>query len=81
MYNITKESEFSLEDMGAKPKQALFYLLPDQKTTYYPIVSLLVAQQYEQLVTYAKTRGNRLPNRVNFILDEFGNFTAIPDIQ
>ena len=81
MYNVTKESEFSLEDMGAKPKQALFYLLPDQKTTYYPIVSLLVAQQYEQLVTYAKTRGNRLPNRVNFILDEFGNFTAIPDIQ
>ena len=81
MYNITKESEFSFEDMGAKPKQALFYLLPDQKTTYYPIVSLLVAQQYEQLVTYAKTRGNRLPNRMNFILDEFGNFTAIPDIQ
>lgn len=81
MYNVTKESEFSLEDMGDKPKQALFYLLPDQKTTYYPIVSLLVAQQYEQLVTYAKTRGNRLPNRVNFILDEFGNFTAIPDIQ
>ena len=36
MYNVTKESEFSLEDMGAKPKQALFYLLPDQKTTYYP---------------------------------------------
>ena len=81
MYNITKESEFSFEDMVAKPKQALFYLLPDQKTTYYPIVSLLVAQQYEQLVTYAKTQGNRLPNRVNFILDEFGNFTAIPDIQ
>ena len=56
---MTKESEFSLADVGAKPKQALFFILPDQKTTYYPIVTLLVSQQYELLVTYAKKCGNR----------------------
>lgn len=81
MYQMTRESEFALDDVGKTQKQALFYILPDQKSTYYPIVTLLVAQQYEQLVTYAKTRGNRLPCRVNFVLDEFGNFTAINDFQ
>ena len=81
IYNMTKESEFSLSDVGAKLKQALFFILPDQKTTYYPIVTLLVSQQYELLVTYAKKCGNRLPHRVNYILDEFGNFAAIDKFQ
>lgn len=81
VYRITCESEFSLDDFGKKPKQALFFILPDQKTTYYPIVTLLVSQQYEQLVTYAKKHGNRLPHRVNYVLDEFGNFTAITDFN
>lgn len=81
MYLTTRESEFSLDDVGKMPKQALFFILPDQKATFYPIVTLLVSQQYEQLVTYAKTRGNRLPYRVNFVLDEFGNFAAINDFQ
>lgn len=81
IYSMTRESEFSLADVGAKPKQALFFILPDQKTTYYPIVTLLVSQQYELLVTYAKKCGNRLPHRVNYILDEFGNFAAIDKFQ
>lgn len=81
IYNMTRESEFSLADVGAKPKQALFFIPPDQKTTYYPIVTLLVSQQYELLVTYAKKCGNRLPHRVNYILDEFGNFAVISDFQ
>jgi len=81
IYSMTRESEFSLADVGTKPKQALFFILPDQKTTFYPIVTLLVSQQYELLVTYAKKCGNRLPHRVNYILDEFGNFAAISDFQ
>ena len=81
IYSMTRESEFSLADVGVKPKQALFFILPDQKTTFYPIVTLLVSQQYELLVTYAKKCGNRLPHRVNYILDEFGNFVAIDKFQ
>ena len=81
IYSMTRESEFSLADVGVKPKQALFFILPDQKTTFYPIVTLLVSQQYELLVTYAKKCGNRLPHRVNYILDEFGNFAAIDKFQ
>jgi type IV secretion system protein VirD4 len=80
IYNITRKSDFSLDGAGNK-KQALFFILPDEKTTYYPIVTLIVSQMYELLVQSAKKQGNRLPNRVNFILDEFGNFSSISDFN
>ena len=46
IYAITHTSDFTLTDMGSK-KQALFVILPDEKTTFYPIASLIVSQQYE----------------------------------
>lgn len=76
---ITCKSDFSLTDVGCK-KQALFIILPDEKTTFYPIASLIVSQQYELLVNMADKRGGRLERRVNYILEEFGNFTPITDI-
>ena len=79
IYAITHQSDFSLADMGSK-KQALFIILPDEKTTFYPIASLIVSQQYELLAEAADRRGGRLKKRVNFVLDEFGNFTPISDM-
>ena len=76
---ITSKSDFSLADVGNK-KQALFLLLPDEKTVFYPVASLIVSQQYELLVQAADKRGGRLEHRVNYILEEFGNFTPISDI-
>ncbi len=78
VYNITSTSDFNIEDIGRK-KQALFFILPDEKTTYYQVASLVVSQLYELLVRQADARGGRLKNRVNFILDEFGNFVKIND--
>ncbi|MBW4079971.1 VirD4-like conjugal transfer protein, CD1115 family [Paenibacillus sp. S150] len=78
IYAITHKSDFSLADIGNK-KQALFIILPDEKTTFYPVASLMVSQLYELLTTEADKRGGRLKQRVNFILDEFGNFTPIAD--
>jgi type IV secretion system protein VirD4 len=76
---ITNKSDFSLTDVGTK-KQALFLILPDEKTTFYPIASLIVSQQYELLANMADKRGGRLERRVNYILEEFGNFTPITDM-
>lgn len=76
---ITCKSDFSLTDVGSK-KQALFIILPDEKTTFYPIASLIVSQQYELLANMADKRGGRLERRVNYILEEFGNFTPITDL-
>lgn len=77
---MTDNSDFCLRDIGKK-KMAVFIILPDEKTTYYSLASLLVSQIYEQLVAVADARGGRLLRRVNFMLDEFGNFTTIPDFS
>ena len=78
VYAITHRSDYNIADIGRK-KQALFLILPDEKTTYYPIASLMVSQLYELLVRQSDLRGGRLENRVNFVLDEFGNFTKLND--
>ncbi len=78
VYAITHKSDYDIADIGRK-KQVLFLLLPDEKTTYYPIASLMVSQLYELLVRQSDMRGGRLERRVNFILDEFGNFTKLDD--
>ena len=54
-------------------------MLPDDKTTYYSIASLMVSQLYELLERQSDERGGRLENRVNFCLDEFGNFAKLND--
>lgn len=78
VYSITHKSDYNISEIGKK-KQALFLILPDEKTTYYPIASLMVSQLYELLVRQSDLRGGRLENRVNFVLDEFGNFTKLND--
>lgn len=77
IYGMTCKSEFDLKDAG-KEKVATYIILPDEKTTYYSLASLFVYQNYVSLVELADSRGGVLKNRVNYILDEFGNFTTIP---
>lgn len=79
MYFITRSSDYDISDLGRK-RQALFIILPDEKTTYYPIASLIVSQVYELLVRQSDARGGRLKNRVNFVLEEFGNFSKLNDL-
>lgn len=80
-YRITSKSDFDLASFGTEAKKALFYVLPDERETFYPITTILVAQQYELLVVAAKKTGNRLRYRVNFVLDEFGNFSKIETFE
>lgn len=74
---MTCSSQFSLSDTGNKPR-VIYIILPDERLSYYPLASLFINQQYVSLVENADSRGGVLINRVNFILDEFGNFTNIP---
>lgn len=76
VYSMTCDSDFNLKDTGNK-KRIIYIILPDNKLTYYSLASLLVNQQYTALVESADSRGGELVNRVNFVLDEFGNFTTI----
>lgn len=60
VYSVTHKSDpYNISEIGRK-KQALFMILPDEKTTYYPIASLMVSQLYELLVRQSDQRGGRL---------------------
>lgn len=76
--DMTQKSDYALKETGNK-KRALFIILPDEKNTFNTLASIFVEQQYTALVEQADKRGGRLKNRCNFLLDEFGNFTKIPN--
>lgn len=78
--SMTNVSDYNPKETGNK-KRAIFIILPDERTTYYSLASLFVTQHYIELVKSADERGGRLKNRVNFLLDEFGNFAQIPDFS
>jgi type IV secretion system protein VirD4 len=78
VYAITHKSDFALDDVGKK-QQAIFIILPDEKSTYYPIASLFVSQQYIKLIELADSIGGQLKVKVDYYFDEWGNFTYIPD--
>lgn len=78
IYSMTSQSDYEPKSLG-RDKTALFIILPDDKSTYYKLASVIVKQHYQKLVEDADARGGRLKRRVNFILDEFGNFAKIPD--
>lgn len=77
IYGMTCESEFNLSDLGNE-KLVTYIILPDEKITYYSLASLFIYQNYVALVEEADKRGGELKNRVNYILDEFGNCPTIP---
>ncbi len=61
-----------------KSKSALFIILPEEDETKHFLVSLIVQQVYREMLTIADELGGKLPNRVMFLLDEFG---TLPQIQ
>lgn len=80
IHSMTAATDFDHTATGTK-KRALFIILPDDRSTYYPLASLFVYQHYQTLSEVAQRNGHRLPIRTNFICDEFGNFTKIPEFS
>lgn len=76
--SMINEAEIDINKFNLE-KTALFMILPDEKTTFYGLCSLFVNQAYTKLCEMADAKGGRLNIRHNFILDEFGNFSAIPN--
>jgi type IV secretion system protein VirD4 len=78
--DMTLKQDHSLEDIGIK-KTAVFLIVPDEKTTRNVLATLYVDQVYQAMVDLANRKGGRIPRRVNFILDEFGNLPPIPSFD
>ena len=75
-----QKSDFNLRDFATK-RTALYVLLNDDKITYHKLASLLVQQIYTAIVDTSRNSGGELSIRMNFILDEFSNFTKIESFQ
>ena len=58
-------------------KSAIFIVLPEEDTSKYFMVSLLIQQLYRENLVIADEHGGALPNRVMFFMDEFGTFPKI----
>lgn len=68
-----------VDRLGQRPF-AIYLVIPDEDSTRYPLATLFLTQLIQILVEAATVRG-RLPRRVTFLLDEFGNLPAIPDFD
>lgn len=58
-------------------KSAIFIILPEEDTSKYFMVSLLIQQLYREILVIADENGGTLKNRVMFFADEFGTFPKI----
>lgn len=77
---ITSWQDHELANIGRK-KTAVFLIIPDEKNTTQFLASLYIDQVYQALVEEANRDKGRLPIRVNFLLDEFGNLPKIKDFD
>ena len=59
-------------------KSAIFLIMPEEDSTKYFIISLIVQQLYREILSVADEHGGKLPNRVMMFLDEIG---TIPKIE
>ncbi|MBR2827695.1 MAG: type IV secretory system conjugative DNA transfer family protein [Bacilli bacterium] len=76
---MLSHSDIDLESIGEKPT-AVFIVIQDEKKTYHSLVTILLKQIYETLISTAQKHGGQLPVRTNFLLDEFANMPPLKDV-
>lgn len=79
LMDMLSRFDFQMDDI-CDEKTALFLITPDEKSSYHKLVSLFIKQSYEFMIDKAQQNNGRVKNRVNYIIDEFGNLPAIPDM-
>lgn len=77
--DLLSDSTFDLRKIGTK-KTAVFLVVPDEKTTFHFLATLFINQCYEMLLEQAEEYDGKLPQKVNFILEEFCNMPKLEDI-
>lgn len=77
---VTAEQNHDIRRVAERPT-AVFLIVPDEDKTRHPVAALYINQLFIALTRFARQHGGRLPVRVNFLLDEFGNMPAFPDFD
>lgn len=76
---MLSSTSFDMKKIGSE-KMAVFIVIPDEKTTFHFLATLFISQCYSTLLDVAEDKGGTLSRRVNFILEEFCNLPALPDL-
>lgn len=77
---FTETSDFKLDELGKK-KMILYCILPVADATWEPLISTFFTQMFQRLYDVADKNFNRLPVKVNLLLDEFPNLGHIPGYE
>jgi type IV secretion system protein VirD4 len=77
---FTETSDFKLDDIG-KRKMIVYCILPVADATWEPLISTFFSQMFQRLYDVADKNFNRLPVKVNLLLDEFPNLGTIPGYE
>ena len=81
LLSLFDSSDFDIMSLG-KEKTALFLILSDSSKSLYPIATVLIKELYTLLLDQADSNERKMLDvPVFFILDEFANFTKIPDVD
>ncbi|MBR4619288.1 MAG: type IV secretory system conjugative DNA transfer family protein [Bacilli bacterium] len=76
---MLSHSDVDLRSIGEKPT-VVYIVIQDEKKTYHSLVTILLKQIYETLISVAQVHGGSLPVRTNFLLDEFANMPPLKDV-
>lgn len=80
--NLTNETTFDFSCLTqSEQPYAVYIVLPDFVETNYIIASTWIQQCYYYLSRFASEHNDRLPKRVYFELDEFGNLPPFTSLQ
>ena len=78
---ITRCNSFEMSELIGGPV-AVFIDYHDELKTHYQLISLFVQDAYRRLIEETEQKENKkLDVPFYFVLDEFGNFPAIPDFE
>lgn len=77
---MTSRTTFDFDDLINK-KTAIFLCVHDEKSTYYPFVTIFVMQLYQALIRNSRKYNGELPIPWDIIWDEFGISPAMKDID
>ena len=62
-------------------KSAIFLVMPEEDSTKYFLISLIVQQLYREILSVADETGGKLKNRVMMYLDEIGTIPKIDSAE
>ena len=77
---LCNDTEIDAEKFCSE-KSAIFIIMPEEDSSKYFMVSLIIQQLYREILAVADEKGGKLKNRVVFYCDEFGTLPKIESAE